>query len=73
MQGKYEPVFVDNVGNLFCNQTKPQNLRKKREEEESEWGEVWGNNRILQVNIKYDVYKLKFTTYNHLFTTFEIM
>jgi hypothetical protein len=47
MQGKYEPVFVDNVGNLFCSQTKPQNLRKKREEEESEWGRSMGKQQNI--------------------------
>jgi len=41
MQGSFEPVFVDNVGNLFATTQKAE-LEAKRKEEEPEWGEeVW--------------------------------
>jgi len=40
-------MFVDNVGNLFCNQKKPQNLRKNREEEESEWERSMGEQQNI--------------------------
>jgi len=38
MQGSFEPMFVDNIGNFSASRQKIK-LEGKRKEEEYEWGE----------------------------------
>ena len=53
MQGRFEPVFVENFGNLSVTRQKKSDLKEKMKKEEAEWGKIYGrNNKILPVNLK---------------------